>query len=288
MYKAILATLSVSVSLVLLAQEPIAFHRPVFLPDGETLVVMTNRHDGDWELYSIGIDGSHPRRLTDHVGWDGYADVSPDGRHIIFDRSDDEHSGVIMATIDGDEERWLIPGDGGFLGGARFAPDGRSVLFVSEESGNREIYRLWLADGRRERITETDHDEGDAILSPDGRTLAYAVWLDDETSALETLELGTATARRVVTVNGRLYGVEWGADGTSLYYNDDSDGDQEIYSVSLATGDARKLTDNDAPDHLPVVSPDGRRIVFTSERNGPEEVFLLDLDGGAQRRLDLQ
>ncbi len=288
MRRIVLATLTVPLSLALSAQEPAAFHRPVFLPDGETIVVMTNRHDGDWELYSIGIDGSGPRRLTDHVGWDGYADVSPDGRHIVFDRSDDDHSGVVMASLDGEGESWLLESDGASVGGARFAPDGRSVVFTSDESGNRDLYRLWLEDGRRERITDTSQGEGDAVFSPDGSRLAYAVWLDDETSALEILDLTTESVHRVLAVQGRLYGVAWGADGEDLYYNDDSDGDQDIYGVSLATGRARNLTDNDTPDHLPVVSPDGRQVVFTSERNGPEEVFLLDLHTGVQRQLKLR
>jgi Tol biopolymer transport system component len=288
MYRTVVAALVLAPSLALMAQESAAFHRPVFLPDGETLVVMSNRHGGDWELYSIGIDGSHPRRLTDHVGWDGYADVSPDGRHIVFDRSDDERSGMVMLAIDGGGERWLLESNGDFLGGARFAPDGRSIVFLSEESGNREIYRLWLADERRERITETDHDESDAVFAPDGRRLAYTVWLDDERSALETLDLTTGAVHRVAVVEGRLYGVAWGAAGETLYYNADSDGDQDIYGVSLETGQPEKLTDNEVPDHLPMVSPDGHYVVFTSERNGGEEVFMIDLASGAQRQLQLR
>jgi len=288
MYRKLLATLLLVPGVALTAQETNAFHRPVFLPDGETLVVMSNRHGGDWELYSIGIDGSHPRRLTDHVGWDGYADVSPDGRHIVFDRSDDDRSGVVIAALDGESERWLLESHGASVGGARFAPDGRSVVFTSEESGNRDLYRLWLADGRRERVTDTSQGEGDAVFSPDGGRLAYAVWLDDDTSALEILDLATGAVRRVLAVHGRLYGVAWGADGEDLYYNDDSDGDQDIYRVSLKTGQAHNLTNNATPDHLPVVSPDGRQVVFTSERNGPEEVFLLDLDTGAQHQLELR
>ncbi len=47
------------------------FHRPVWFPDGEAILFMSDRAEGDWELYSMHLDGTDLRRLTHHEGWDG-------------------------------------------------------------------------------------------------------------------------------------------------------------------------------------------------------------------------
>jgi len=268
------------------AQEAIRYHRPVFMPDGAGFVVMSDRDGDAWELYRVRLDGTLVHRLTRHSGWDGYADVSPIGRQVVFERTEEAGRSIVLADLDKGNERRLIRIDDGFLGGPRFAPDGLSVIFLSEEAGNREIYRQWLTADRRERITETEQNETDAVFSTDGSSLAYAVWLDDS-SMLETLDLESGTVRRVVTVGGRLYGVAWSTDGKTLFYNADTDGDQEIYKVSLKGRRPVQLTANESSDHLPAVSPDGRTVLFTSEREGPEAVFLLDLESGEQRRIDV-
>ena len=47
----------------------------------------------------------------------------------------------------------------------------------------------------------------------------------------------------------------------------------------------RALTDNDRQDFFPSWSPDGSTIVFSSDRDGAVELYLMDADGGNQRRL---
>jgi TolB protein len=59
----------------------------------------------------------------------------------------------------------------------------------------------------------------------------------------------------------------------------------EIFSADADGGHVRRLTDNDAYDAEGAVSPDGRRIVFTSLRDGDLDLYLMDTDGGNVRRL---
>ena len=57
----------------LLADEPPSDHRPVISPDGNSVVFMSTREGGDWELFSVKLDGTRLKRLTHNIGWDGYA-----------------------------------------------------------------------------------------------------------------------------------------------------------------------------------------------------------------------
>ncbi len=270
-----------------LLAEPAAYHRPVFLPGGHSFVVMRTTEDGDWELFLADLGGTLGRRLTWHDGWDGYAARSADGSRIVFDRSDEEYGGLYSMDLVTGEGDWLLRSDGPDVGGSAFAPDDQSIVFVSKSDDKRDIYRLWFKDGRREQITSSPLSEADPVFSPAGDTLAYSVRIDDELSALEVLDLASGTVRRILTLRGNAYGLAWGPKGSVLYFNADSDGDQELFQLTMGGEAAVQLTSNEEADHLPSVSPDGRSLLFTSQREGPEAVFVLDLESGQQRRLDL-
>jgi Tol biopolymer transport system component len=59
----------------------------------------------------------------------------------------------------------------------------------------------------------------------------------------------------------------------------------DIFAADLETGALARLTANDAYDAEGAVSPDGRRIVFTSLRDGDLDLYVMDADGGGVRRL---
>ena len=59
----------------------------------------------------------------------------------------------------------------------------------------------------------------------------------------------------------------------------------DIWRVPTAGGDAVPLTTNEAYDHTPVWSHDGKQIAFTSTRYGSNDVFVMASTGGAPTRL---
>src|SRR5262249_28184760 len=68
---------------------------PQWSPDGNRILYETNR-DGDYEVYTIGVDGSNNTRLTDTPDFDGDASWSPDGRHIVFQSFRQQDAGDIF------------------------------------------------------------------------------------------------------------------------------------------------------------------------------------------------
>ncbi|MFM7840245.1 MAG: TolB family protein, partial [Nitrospira sp.] len=52
-------------------------------PDGRT-IVFTSMRDGDPDLYAMNLDGTHVRRLTTELGYDGGAFFSPDSKRIVY------------------------------------------------------------------------------------------------------------------------------------------------------------------------------------------------------------
>lgn len=70
-------------------------------------------------------------------------------------------------------------------------------------------------------------------------------------------------------------------DGTSIAFAYQGD----IYTVSLAGGEARRLTLHEAYESEPVWSSDGQQIAFSSMRYGNKDLFLIDAKGGSPKRL---
>ena len=59
----------------------------------------------------------------------------------------------------------------------------------------------------------------------------------------------------------------------------------DIYLFDGQGREPRRLTDDPALDYNPVFSPDGRWVVFCSERRGNPDLYTLDLKNGGQPRL---
>lgn len=262
------------------------FHRPVWLPDGESIVFMSDRAKGDWELYSMRLDGTDLRRLTHHEGWDGYAAVSPNGTSIVFDRGDEEGDRLTWMDLKTGETRVLARSEGEHLGGGHWAQGADRVFFQWERHGGRDVYAISVKGGEPQRITDSPDDEFDFAISPDGKSLVVVMKRGDA-SVLEIVELADGRRTPLVRSIGAVYGPDWSPDGRFVAYNSDEDGDQEIYIVDRAGHGAVQITDNDVADHLPVWSPDGGRLIYTSERESGEVIMVVDADGRYRLQLGM-
>jgi len=163
------------------------------------------------------------------------------------------------------------------------------VLFVSDRTGNGEIYRM-LPDGREQtRLTFTDAWENGPAGSPDGRWIAYErIEAAGGPSHLWLMSRDGRNPRQLTFGVGNDTHAAWSADGARLAFASDRDGNWEIYTLRLADGAVDRLTFNSAADLGPdwswAASHD--RIVFQSGRaNANGEIFSMAADGAGVTQL---
>ncbi len=97
----------------------------------------------------------------------------------------------------------------------------------------------------------------------------------------DELPLQPARWARFTTSEGTWISLDVSPDGQSIVF--DMLGD--LYTIPIAGGTATRLTDGIAHDMGPRFSPDGREIVFVSDRSGDDNVWLIATDGSDVRPL---
>lgn len=159
---------------------------------------------------------------------------------------------------------------------------GGAVAFASVEG----LEVMGLNGGIRRVVLANDgrHRDYSPAIAPDGKQLAF---LSDRSGVGEIwlLNLVTGEPRRLTTGAQPLGGLNWSADSRQLVFTT-ANTKTKLTGIALAevnTGSYRLLTDGG--DSSPALSPQGDRLLFTSQRDGDPELYLLQLNTGALERL---
>jgi Tol biopolymer transport system component len=241
-------------------------------PPGEELIAFSSNRDGDFELYVMRPDGSGLRQLTHN-----------------------EERGANQAR---DES-------------PSWSPDGKRIAFVStrDHPGNPlSSYEIYVidADGRNERrLTANRLGEFGPAWTNDGRIVFAACGRDLRTCRLESSRPDGSDRTRFGALPARviLFGTALSPDGSHVAFARPERGNvwawrnTDLYVAELDGSDQRQLTDNPANDDGAVWSPDGSKILFTSDRdrNGDclfhdcighaPELYVMDAEGSDEERL---
>ena len=174
-----------------------------------------------------------------------------------------------------------------------WSPDGRTLYYVSNEQGTRDVYALAVTDGasgRRasQRLT-TGLGAHSVTVSADGTHMVYAVYV---TSANvwsipipNDSAVTSAGAVSVTSGNQTVEGVRISGDRKWLVYDSDLTGNSDIYRVPLAGGEPEHLTSSPVDEFRGSISPNGSEMAYHTYETGARNLFLLPLDGGPARQL---
>ena len=149
---------------------------PVFSPSGREVVFHSNR-GGNWDIYTIGVDGSNPRQLTFSESGDIRPDWSPDGGRIAYSSERDGNWQIYLLDLQTGQERRLTSG----IANNRepvFSPNGAEIAYhaVTGDAGASSITELFVLDLETletRQVTRFGKDACCADWSPDGAFIYF-------------------------------------------------------------------------------------------------------------------
>ena len=165
-----------------------------------------------------------------------------------------------------------------------WSPDGERILFVSNRSGNKDIW-VMDADGKRPRnLTRSPDDDWMPAWSPKGDAIAFSSYRDGNWEIYSSRADGS---RPVRLTNDPAADVApcWSPDGQRIAFSSYRDGNWELYIMDRDGSNLQRLTQNDATDFAPDWSPAGDLIAFESYRDGNMEVYVVAPNGTGLRNL---
>lgn len=188
---------------------------------------------------------------------------------------------LIVADADGNNEFVLLE-SGQPIMSPTWSPDGRSLAYVSFETGRAAVYVQTLRTGSRRKISDRPGVNNAPDWSPDGRKLALT--LSDEDGNLDVYVLTVIGSKLTRITSRRSIDTEpsWSADGKTIYFTSDRGGAPQIYKAPAnGDGDVERVTFEGGYNARPRVSPDGRWLAMVHNDRGNFRVAVQDLESGA-------
>jgi dipeptidyl aminopeptidase/acylaminoacyl peptidase len=251
------------------------------------------------------------------------AQISPDGKWVAYVVTE-----VDLKENAQTSDLWLVAAAGGEPirltthpkadNQPRWSPDGRWIAFVSAREERAQIWVIRPNGGEAEKLTDSKSGVQSFQWSPDGKTIAYlapreltpeqekrekakddaqTVDQDFRFAELWSIDVKSKKATSLVRGDWQITEARWSPDGARIAYTvvptpkADDGSRSDIYLLTVATGDKRKLVENPGPDHSPRWSPDGKQIAYLSrvgtglQSVGQQQLMVIPAEGGTPRAL---
>ena len=218
------------------------------------------------QIWRIDTGSGEARRLTNDVN--GYLGISltADSRSLVATQGDFQSNVYVGGDAAGSEWKRVTAGryEGSYL---TFAPDGR-IIFVSQESGNDDIW-IMNADGSgRKRLTTDPSVDAWPAVASDGRTVLFASL---RTGVPHLFRMSIDGGEAVQLTNGP---GEWGptTSPTEPFVLFFSSNEKGIWKMNI-DGSVQERLDL-RYSYLPAISPDGTRIAYSywDDQSKPEQL----------------
>ncbi|MFC1636329.1 S41 family peptidase [Planctomycetota bacterium] len=255
---------------------------PSISPDGTTII-----YENEFELWTLDIPDGEPERVTIEMAFDpkrnlvSFIDVentasgfspSPDGEFVCVD----SHGEIMEVPVDPNEgeKRWITQSAWRDQR-PKYSPDGKYVSYISDESGDDEIWLFELETGQRRQLTHQKSLKESYLWSPDSKSLLFTAdnrmyMVDVETGEIDELAHNEEGGYSVYSFSD---------DGEWLVYTrSNPDLNYDVYLFNIEDREEHNVTQHRFSEWGGgFLTPDKKHVVFTSNRSGSGQVYAVSL-----------
>jgi Tol biopolymer transport system component len=263
------------------------------------------RTNGEGDLLAAGIPGAASTALSDQDStpmvvrrvWGGPdvdlgGSVSPDGRYLTFI---DWSTGNVAAREIATGEVRLLTDDGSWepyesaMGSLTISPDGKRVVYHWYRQGQPIYYELRIVgmDGTGHQVlyaNESVEYFGAAAWSPDGEQIVTVQSIDDGPNEMLLISVADGLTRTLKQFeSGWPWAFSFSPDGRFIAYDFQTENNSEIRDIivlSLDDGREMPLVQHPADDFLLGWAPDGKHVLFASDRTGTVGAWIQPVADG--------
>lgn len=249
-----------------------------------TQIVFVNDMTGHKEIYKIDYDGYNLKQLTNDKSINIYPRVSPDGKKITYTTYKYGNPDLYIMDINGTNKSPLSIYQGlNVTANWSFCGE-KLVLTMTRAKHSPNLYILDLNTKTYKKITFGNIIDVAGFFSPNNREIVFI----SNRSGLPQMYITSLEGynlRRLPT-SGYTSSPVWSPKGDKIVFTMESSKNIfDIYIYDIPRSEYYRLTQSAGSNESPYFSPDGRFIVFVSNRNGKWELFTMFLDGSNQRRI---
>jgi Tol biopolymer transport system component len=281
-----------------LTDGPFDHREPRFSPDGSSIVFASDRGGtGSYGLFTLDLESGGITTLTDRPGEEAMPAWSPDGKRIAY--TTDATAIDVLDLGTGAVRRAVTAPEGASVFGPSFSPDGATLAYVRIAGATAELVvggqvvssgedvfgfapswlsaseLLYTADGRiRRRRLDVQHTDGRHTDVP----FTAAVTVVPRSQYRQAVrDLGSAGQRGVLGIASPVAS----RDGEHIAFRALGG----LWLLRVGDPEPERIVADGYFNSDPDFSPDGRSIVYASDRAGAADLWLLDLESRSERRL---
>jgi eukaryotic-like serine/threonine-protein kinase len=280
----------------LTADSPTEDTHPAFSPDGNLIAFRSWRDGGG--IFVMGATGENIRRVSDfghHPAW------SPDGKEIVCSMTkivDPGTRSVVPSqlwaiSVQTGARRLISEGD---AAQPQWSPNGHRIAYWGlHKGGQRDIWTISSDGGQGVLITDDAHFNWNPIWSPDG---GYLYFVSDRSGSMNLWRVPIdersgkvlGEPEPVTTPSPYSQHISFSRDGRQIAYVQVATR-LNIKRVSFDSeserlgGEVGWVTQGDKHTGSPDISPDGQWIIFDSQEDKQEDIFVIKTDGSGLRQL---
>jgi Tol biopolymer transport system component len=224
-------------------------------------------YDDQMDIFSVRRDGSHLKRLTSAPGYDAEGSYSPDGKKIVFSSL-----------------RLAFPVE-------QLGPEEKK-RYETDPAYFAEIYIMNADGSNQKRLTKSAGYDGGPFFSPDGKRIIWRHFEENGAVAdVYSMKLDGSDTRRITDFKSMSWAPYSHPSGKYIIFTSNKHGFSNFELFIVDTEGKRepvRVSYTDGFDGLPVFSPDGKKLCWTSNRTSEKQsqLYLADWnDSAAQSAL---